>query len=134
MVFFNSFISFTNIWVLKDSKMLFFKQNNLFKQTQVWEVDVVSLKFHLLFLRYIVCKIENCFYWPFYIHCKYVRAQRFESACFFTKIACFTYLLTLFNVDFKTLAAYALSRHSFKTWTCLVWDLILFYRKELCAR
>ena len=133
MVFFNSFISFTNIWVLKDSKMLFFKQNNLFKQTQVWEVDVVSLKFHLLLLRYMVCKIGNCFYWLFTFIAKRA-SSKIWKCLFFYQIACFTYLLTLFNVDFKTLAAYALSRHSFKIWTCLVWDLILFYRKELCAR
>ena len=41
MVFIDSSNFIANIWVLKNSKILFFKQNSAFKQTQFLTVGVV---------------------------------------------------------------------------------------------
>ena len=41
MVFIDSSTFIANIWVLKNSKMLFFKQNSAFEQTQFWRVGVM---------------------------------------------------------------------------------------------
>ena len=40
-----------------------FKENNLLEQTQLWEVGVRILRFYLILLRGMFCKIENSFYW-----------------------------------------------------------------------
>ena len=48
MVFIDSSTFIANIWVLKNSKMLIFKENNAFEQAQFWTVGVVYLEICLL--------------------------------------------------------------------------------------
>ena len=69
--------------------MLVFKQNSPFEQTQFIEVGVASFKFYLLSQRYMLCDIENGFYWLVYFHYEYLRAQVMKIFFFFfTKITC----------------------------------------------
>ena len=79
------------ICFLEDSKILLV-------QTQFVEMGVVSLKLYVFLKIYTACKVGNGFYWLDYFHCKYMTAQRFESACLLTKIR-------------------YLRRHSFQKWT-----------------
>ena len=46
--FINFFAFIANISGLKDSKMLFFDENNLFENTQIWKVSVVTLNIFLI--------------------------------------------------------------------------------------
>ena len=61
MVFIDSSTFIANIWVLKNSKMLFFKQNSAFEQTRFWRVGVVYFEVCHTSQRCIVWKIENGF-------------------------------------------------------------------------
>ena len=47
----DSYVSFVNIWDLKDSKLLFFTISP-FEQTQFVEAGMVSLKFYFLYQGY----------------------------------------------------------------------------------
>ena len=85
MVFIDSFVFIANIWGLENSKMLFFKWNDTFEQTQFWKVGVVTLKFYLVWQRCMLCKIENGFYWLIYFHCEYLNAAKFGNVVFHTK-------------------------------------------------
>ena len=60
MVLLDLLAPIVNIWALKDWKM-FFKQNNLLQQTQLWKVGLISVKFCLVFQRGMLCKIKNAF-------------------------------------------------------------------------
>ena len=80
---------------------------------QFVEAGVVSLEFYLLYQWYMLCNVENAFYWPFWLfHYEYLRGQSFENSCFLSKIAC-------------------LSRSSFEICDWAV-RFILFYREVLC--
>ena len=70
---------------LKNSKMLIFKENNAFQQTQFWTVGVASLTFYLDIWRGMLCKIENDFYSLVGFHCEYLRTQKLENLAFYIK-------------------------------------------------
>ena len=85
MVFIDSSTFIANIWVLKNSKMLIFKENNAFGQTEVWTVGVASLRFHLDLWRGMLCKIKNDFYSLVGFHCEYLRTQKLGNLVFYIK-------------------------------------------------
>lgn len=100
-----------NIWVLKDSKMLVFKQNSPFEQTQFIEVGVASFKFYLLSQRYMLCDIENGFYCLVYFHYEYLRAQVMKIFFFF-----FYQNNVLEQTQFWSEVSWILYQHFFMLW------------------
>ena len=68
--------------VLESTKMLFFKQNDTFEETQFWKVGVVTLKLYSAWQRSTLCQMKNDFYWLIYFHCEYLSAEKFENVDF----------------------------------------------------
>ena len=84
MVFIDSSSFIANIWVLKNSKMMFFKQNSAFEQTQSWTVGVASIRFYLDLWRGVLCKIEDDFSLVGF-YCEYLRTQKLGNFVFYIK-------------------------------------------------
>ena len=113
MVLIDSSTFIANILVLKNSKILFFKQNNAFQQKQFLTVCVASIRFYLDLWTSMSCKTESDFYSLVGFHCEYLRTQKLGNLVFHIKQP---------------------SRQTFQNWVCSVFKFAYFNRHGKCVR